>query len=301
MSDDLYNVTLEAIEKRGADLWVKISGVEYHVLGYVEPYVSRRKIGESVDISYGVSSNGAHKALTKIVQHKGDGKPESAPAGSKAAGKPTAKDITVTLRKIDHPYLIVNKDGEEKITLYCLSRSMHDMIAGDSDLHIPQRVTVTVDAQSFVVGYKLGEAVPEDGLPAIKTADRVKESPKKPEPPAVKENVAPEPPATVKESLPVQEPPMKEEPIPAKEDNTCTSPHTFNGKLVLKIGGTCNLEQFENLKIDLEGTVDPNAPGEREALIRYWDDTLALFGKNHPVTKDKIDSFRKRVIMGALS
>lgn len=66
-------------------------------------------------------------------------------------------------------------------------------------------------------------------------------------------------------------------------------------KRKLSIGITVNLENYENLKVEVEGEV---AEGGREAeeLIEYLDGVLSKFGRNDPETKKKIDSYRKRVL-----
>jgi hypothetical protein len=68
----------------------------------------------------------------------------------------------------------------------------------------------------------------------------------------------------------------------------------MSGKRKLSIGITVNLENYENLKVEVEGETD----GEREAeeLIEYLDSVLSRLGRNDPETKKRIDSYRRRVL-----
>ena len=67
--------------------------------------------------------------------------------------------------------------------------------------------------------------------------------------------------------------------------------HERIGDWWLTIGGTINLTNYENVKIELEGPAE-----DREEMVAYLDDTLAQFGRNNPATSDLIDSYRVRVL-----
>jgi hypothetical protein len=68
----------------------------------------------------------------------------------------------------------------------------------------------------------------------------------------------------------------------------------MSDKRKLSIGITVNLENYENLKVEVEG----EAEGSREAeeLIDYLDGVLSNFGRNDPETKKRIDSYRRKVL-----
>ncbi len=68
----------------------------------------------------------------------------------------------------------------------------------------------------------------------------------------------------------------------------------MSGNRKLSIGITVNLENYENLKVEVEG----DAPGESEAeeLIDYLDSVLSRLGRSDPETRKKIDSYRRRVL-----
>ncbi|MFA5693123.1 MAG: hypothetical protein WC907_05845, partial [Acholeplasmataceae bacterium] len=67
--------------------------------------------------------------------------------------------------------------------------------------------------------------------------------------------------------------------------------HERIGDWWLTIGGTINLTNYENVKIELEGPAE-----DREEMVTYLDDTLAQFGRCNPATSDLIDSYRARVL-----
>jgi formylmethanofuran dehydrogenase subunit E len=65
-------------------------------------------------------------------------------------------------------------------------------------------------------------------------------------------------------------------------------------KRKLSIGITVNLENYENLKVEVEGEAkDGRDAGE---LIEYLDSVLSRFGRNDPETKKRIDNYRGRVL-----
>ncbi len=65
-------------------------------------------------------------------------------------------------------------------------------------------------------------------------------------------------------------------------------------KKKLSIGITVNLENYENLRIEVDGEVESR--GDAEALVAYLDDVLAGMGRSDPATARKIDSYRSRVL-----
>jgi len=65
-------------------------------------------------------------------------------------------------------------------------------------------------------------------------------------------------------------------------------------KKTLSIGITINLENYENLRLEVDGEVA--TPEDAEALVAYLDDVLAGMGRSDPATARKIDSYRIRVL-----
>lgn len=81
-------------------------------------------------------------------------------------------------------------------------------------------------------------------------------------------------------------------------DHVCscsTSPHTpgrmWSGETRLVIRVTVNLENYENLRLEVSG-----AAADRDQLIEYLDETLGKFGGESEPTREKIESYRRRVI-----
>jgi hypothetical protein len=65
-------------------------------------------------------------------------------------------------------------------------------------------------------------------------------------------------------------------------------------KKKLSIGITINLENYENLRLEVDGEVANRE--DAEALVAYLDDVLAGMGRSDPATARKIDSYRGRVL-----
>ncbi|ADN34848.1 conserved hypothetical protein [Methanolacinia petrolearia DSM 11571] len=65
-------------------------------------------------------------------------------------------------------------------------------------------------------------------------------------------------------------------------------------KRKLSIGITVNLENYENLKVEVEGEAKDGC--DADELIEYLDSVLSRFGRNDPETKKRIDNYRRRVL-----
>jgi hypothetical protein len=61
----------------------------------------------------------------------------------------------------------------------------------------------------------------------------------------------------------------------------------------LTIGVTVNLEHYENLRLELSGEVESGEDAEN--LARFLDDLLGMFGRQDPVTAERVNSYRRRV------
>jgi len=62
----------------------------------------------------------------------------------------------------------------------------------------------------------------------------------------------------------------------------------------LSIGITVNLENYENLRLDVEGEVGDD--GDAEELISFLDGMLARLGHGDQVTAERVEAYRKRVL-----
>ena len=62
----------------------------------------------------------------------------------------------------------------------------------------------------------------------------------------------------------------------------------------LSIGITINLENYENLRLDVEGEVGDD--GNAEELISFLDGMLARLGHGDQVTAERVEAYRRRVL-----
>jgi len=65
-------------------------------------------------------------------------------------------------------------------------------------------------------------------------------------------------------------------------------------KREVTIGITINLENYENLRLEVEGTVETRE--DADDLITFLDGMLARFGRDDPATADRVDAYRRRVL-----
>jgi len=68
----------------------------------------------------------------------------------------------------------------------------------------------------------------------------------------------------------------------------------MSGKRKLSIGITINLENYENLRLEIEGEVATE--NDADELVSYLDGVLSRLGRNDPGTADRVDSYRRRVL-----
>lgn len=66
----------------------------------------------------------------------------------------------------------------------------------------------------------------------------------------------------------------------------------------MTIGVTVNLQNYESLRIEVEGDV-ANEEDVR-SLVAFLDESLALFGRGDAATEKVVNHYRKRVLQGAL-
>ena len=62
----------------------------------------------------------------------------------------------------------------------------------------------------------------------------------------------------------------------------------------LSIGITINLENYENLRLDVEGEIGDD--GNAEDLISFLDGMLARLGHGDQVTAERVEAYRRRVL-----
>jgi len=65
-------------------------------------------------------------------------------------------------------------------------------------------------------------------------------------------------------------------------------------KKEVTIGITVNLENYENLRLEVEGDVETHE--DVDDLIMFLDGMLARFGRGDPATAERVDAYRRRVL-----
>ncbi len=65
-------------------------------------------------------------------------------------------------------------------------------------------------------------------------------------------------------------------------------------KREVTIGVTINLENYENLRLEVEGGVETHE--DVDDLIRFLDGMLARLGRGDPVIAGRVDAYRQRVL-----
>ncbi|HPJ75152.1 MAG TPA: hypothetical protein PLM96_08355 [Methanoregulaceae archaeon] len=66
----------------------------------------------------------------------------------------------------------------------------------------------------------------------------------------------------------------------------------------LTIGITVNLEHYENLRLEVSGEVEKS--DDALELVRFLDETLGRLGQGDPATKERVESYRRRVLASGL-
>jgi hypothetical protein len=68
----------------------------------------------------------------------------------------------------------------------------------------------------------------------------------------------------------------------------------MEGQRTLSIGITVNLENYENLRLEVSGPVQNES--DAEELARFLDTVLQKFGQGDPSSKERVESFRRRIL-----
>ncbi|WP_214020429.1 hypothetical protein [Methanoculleus sp.] len=68
----------------------------------------------------------------------------------------------------------------------------------------------------------------------------------------------------------------------------------MSSKKEVTIGITINLENYENLRLEVDGDVETR--GDVDDLITFLDGILARLGRGDPVTAERVDAYRRRVL-----
>ncbi len=92
---------------------------------------------------------------------------------------------------------------------------------------------------------------------------------------------------------PPSSPPTSSAPSVSPQKGSEKKPElTEVGMCTLTIGGTINLQNYENLRVEISGPA-----AYRWEMVEYLKDTLDLFGEKDPVTREMIESWKRRVLL----
>jgi len=130
------------------------------------------------------------------------------------------------------------------------------------NIELPQKIEFAVNKLGFITGYKfLGKA--ED----VSVPQSPSQQPSSP-PISSASSVSPQKGSEKKPEL------------------------TEVGMCTLTIGGTINLQNYENLRVEISGPA-----AYRREMIEYLKDTLDLFGEKDKVTREMIEVWKRRVLL----
>ena len=281
MTDELTGTLQSRGQEEGVS-FVVIDGTRYNVLPYVLEWMAKQENpiqdGETVVYRRSQDKEGEPWNLTKISR---PWKPHT--TKKPAAGPQVDQKSGILISHYTTGCTIRMANGDRT---YALKTPM------PKDTELPQKIEFTVDKQSFILGYRFGGKAdialqenldrlnsPADGKTVEPPGGELISPPPKETPPR---SPIPTPTqAVVKENL------TPARPLPPLLDTNSV------GMCTLTVGGTINLQNYENLKVEISGPA-----AYRREIIMYLDDTLSLLGKKEPTTGGMIDAWRNRVIGG---
>ena len=269
MTDELTG-TLQSRGQEEGQSYVVIDGARLDVPDYVLDWMAKMKNplqnGETILYKKQQDREGGAWRLTKIRRpDKGGTKPAAGPQVDQKSG--------ILLSHYATGCTVRMSNGDK---VYALKSPL-------PQVDLPQKIEFTVDKQGFVLGHRFygkADIALQENLDRLNgPADGETVSPPGGE--LVKAPPQEKPQAVVKENLTTARP--VSQPAPENDVGMCT----------LTIGGTINLQNYENLKVEISGPA-----GYRREMIEYLKDTLDLFGKKEPTTGGMIDAWKNRVLGG---
>lgn len=261
-----------------------IDGISYAVPDYVMPYLEKRKDHEVVTFSY--TEGTAGRRLTKIMSANRTEKPTQVKEPAKVPPPQLHHVRVIKVNEIALKYFNLSKDpkiaGERTIMM---TPAMFGIFT-DAGIKEGDEIDILIYAQGYV-------SLPKKDTPPAKDV-HLQENLDRMNGPADGETVEPLGGELIKAppKEPDTTPPEKAtEAIQGKpsEDMGVDKDREYYWDLVL--GGTINLQNYENLKVELSGPAC-----DREQMIAYLGETLDLFGKGNPATREMIESYKRRVL-----
>lgn len=268
MTSEELTGTLQSRGQEEGVSYVVIDSQRFTVPEYVLDWMAKMQKplqnGETVLYKKQQDREGGEWALTKIRRpSKVGGKSTPGPASTPVVDQKSgilishyATGCTVRMENGDKTYALQSRLPE---------------------IELPQRIDFTVDKQGFVRSYTFrGKVNPEGFTPA---AQILKDNLDRMNGPADGETV--EPPGGELINAPAA--------LQGKPDTTPDKDRAYRWDLT--IGGTVNLQNYENLKLEISGPAC-----DRDQMIAYLGETLDLFGKGNPATREQIEGYKRRVL-----
>jgi hypothetical protein len=268
MTEELTGILQSRGQEEGVS-YVVIDSTRLNVPEYVLDWMANMKNplrnGETVLYKKQQDREGGAWRLTKIRRPDKGSTPAAGPQVDQKSGillSHYATGCTVRMANGDKTYALKNPFPK--------------------DIILPQKIEFTVDKQGFILGHRFygkADVALQENLDRLNgPADGETVSPPGGE--LVKAPPQEKPQAVVKESLTTAHPLP-----PLAEANI--------GMCTLTIGGTINLQNYENLKVEISGPA-----AYRKEIILFLNDTLEMLGKKEPTTGGMIDAWKNRVLGG---
>lgn len=264
-----------------------IDGVPYTVPNYVMEFLSRRTEGEKVEFSF--TEGEAGRRLTKIMRANRTEKPAQVKEPAKVPPPQLHHVRVIKVNEIALKYFNLSKDPKiagERVLVMTPAQFGTFTDAGIKD---GDEIDILIDAQGFV-------SLPPKGSTPTKDA-ALRENLDRMNGPADGEIVDPPggelikaPPRENKENTTT--PPEKATVAPqGKPTEETPNDKDRAYRWDLTIGGTINLGNYENLKVEISGPAC-----DLEQMKAFIGETLDLFGKGNPATRELIEGYKRRVL-----
>ena len=267
-SEELAGVLQSRGQEEGVS-YVVIDSQRFTVPEYVLDWMAKMQKplqnGETVLYKKQQDREGGEWALTKIRRPPKGSSPNTSPKAGAVVQVDQKSGILISHYATGCTVRMENGDKT-----YALQSRL-------PEIELPQRIDFTVDKQGFVRSYTFrGKVNPEGFTPA---AQILKDNLDRMNGPADGETV--EPPGGELINAPAA--------LQGKPDTTPDKDRAYRWDLT--IGGTVNLQNYENLKLEISGPAC-----DRDQMIAYLGETLDLFGKGNPATREQIEGYKRRVL-----
>ncbi len=287
-----------------------ISGQAYVVPDYVKDFLNRRNIGDEVEFTFTEGEKG--RRLTKIMAanrwtSQKTGTPAKTPAANVKSGKeqPLPQLYRIRVIKVNEIALKYETitDNPALMGSRLIMMTPHQFgVFTEAGVKDGDEIDILIDANGFITlpstppemaTFTPADKILQENIDKVEAEKKAAQTNTAPSPSQPPEKPVPSPSTTAPKESPVKttQPPatVKEDPTQAPKTETTLSTVNGNG-LTLVLGGTVNLENFENIRVEVSGPAD-----RRDEMIEYVRETLTKLGNKDPFTKNQIDGYLKRV------